>query len=50
MEIKLYVLYGPNIDNPNVYKKLKQAISLEENNPVIFWGDWNLVLDMKWTL
>ena len=41
----LVTLYGPNIDNPSVYREIKNVIL--KNNPdyYIICGDFNMVLD-----
>ena len=43
----LVVLYGPNEDRPSFFRDLFKKVSDLENNqyPVIYVGDWNLVID-----
>ena len=43
----LVVLYGPNDDTPNFFVDLFRKVFNSEMNhfPVIFVGDWNLVMD-----
>lgn len=38
-------LYGPNIDQPDLYRELSTSIAEFENASMIICGDWNLVLD-----
>ena len=40
-------LYGPNKDDPNFYKKIKEKIDTLGNDSVVICGDWNLVLDQE---
>lgn len=43
--ITLVNLYGPNDDNPQFYKTLRQNFLEFENEYVILCGDWNLVIN-----
>ena len=40
-------IYGPNIDNPFVFKTISDKIAELENDSVIWCGDFNLVLNPK---
>ena len=40
-KITLVSIYGPNEDQPNFYKNLKQKIQVFGNENVIICGDWN---------
>ena len=43
----LVVLYGPNKDQPDFYSTLKDYLIVNDNDPIIIYGDWNLVLDFN---
>ena len=44
----LVTIYGPNRDEPDFYDNLKKNIlKLNDDNPVVICGDWNLVLNPK---
>jgi len=45
MEIILITLYGPNKDNPVFYDSLRQKVSQYSDLPLVFCGDWNLVMN-----
>ena len=45
--IILVNIYGPNEDKPQFYREIKQKVLELEDNNVIFYGDWNLVLDQE---
>ena len=44
-KIILANIYAPNEDKPQFYKILKQKLDEFENENVIIYGNWNLVLD-----
>lgn len=44
-KVTLINLYGPNEDNPQFYRTLKEKYSEYENDFLIICGDWNLVLN-----
>ena len=46
-EITLVNIYGPNYDNPQFYKNLKQKIEEFQNDQVIICGDWNLIINAE---
>ena len=41
----MYMVYGPNQDNPQFYNTLVQKISEFENDEILMCGDWNFVID-----
>ena len=43
----LVSIYGPNEDNPDFYKNIKQMVEDLDNAHCIFCGDWNLVQDKE---
>lgn len=45
VKCNIVALYGPNEDTPNFYRKLFTSIESMPNDPLIFVGDWNFVLN-----
>ena len=46
-EVTLVNIYGPNNDSPQFYENLKHKIEEFQNEEVIIYGDWNMIIDVK---
>ena len=46
-KVTLVNIYGPNEDNPQFYRNLKEKYSEFDNKLLIIWGDWNFVQNPK---
>ena len=49
-KVTLVNIYGPNEDNPQFYRNLKEKYSEFDNEILIICGDWNFVQNPKLTI
>ena len=49
-KVTLVNIYGPNEDNPQFYRNLKEKYSEFDNELLIICGDWNFVQNPEMTI